>query len=122
MHPSLHAGSQATMSLLKYFSRESEIDQSTVSRDPGIQDDNANNSEWDASGSELTERERSLEDDIVSESRFPQVTGAVSSGSSILSSLPDISESLLYHCHSTLTSGMFVYVKDHIDLYCRSTR
>ena len=66
------------MSLLKYFSRESEIDQSTVSGDPGIQDDDGNNSESDASGSELTERERSLEDDIVSEPRFPQVTGAVS--------------------------------------------
>ena len=70
---------------------ESEIDQSTVSGDPSIQDEDGNNSESDASGSELTERERSLEDNnIVSERRFPQVTGAVSSGSL---SLPDVSES-----------------------------
>ena len=72
------------MSLVQYFSRESDIDQSTVSGDPDLDDDG------DVSVSQR-HGERSLETDgSESELPFPETTGAVSSGSS---SLPDISES-----------------------------
>ena len=74
------------MSLLKYFSRESDIDQSTVSVSTGGDADSA---ETDADVTD-DESEQSLEDDVVSEQPFPVATGAVSSGSS---SLSDISES-----------------------------
>ena len=86
------------MSLLNYYSLESEIDQSTLSEaDPSIREDDGTSSlssESDATrSSELpTEHERpSLGvNGNIARRTLAQVTGTVSSGSS---SLPDISES-----------------------------